>query len=142
MAQTGIRPARASDAEAVFSHLGRFATSYAPVRTAFDGSYPRILESEDTDLLVAEQEGRVVGYALTSDALTLFANGVVTELLELYVEESERGRGFGRALVQEAIARARDRGAVEVTVPTRRAGPFYLKLGFQATAELFKLPLS
>ena len=141
MVQTVLRPARTSDAEAVFNHLGRFAVSYRPVRAAFDESYPRILESDGTDLLVAEQDGRVVGYALASDALTFFANGVVAELLELYVEESERGQGFGRALVQETVARARDRGAVEVTVPIRRAGPFYLNLGFQATAELFKLPL-
>ena len=73
--------------------------------------------------------------------MTLFANGVVTELMELYVEEEHRGRGIGRELVQQAVARARDRGAVEVTVPTRRACSFYLALGFEFTAEFFKFNL-
>ena len=88
---------------------------------------------------MAEQNAIVAGYVLASDSLTLFANGIVTELLELYVMGSERRRGVGRALVQSAVDRARLRGALEVTVPTRRAGPFYLNLGFVQTAEFFKL---
>jgi ribosomal protein S18 acetylase RimI-like enzyme len=138
-----VRHALASDAdaEAVFRLLGRFATSYKPARPAFDSNYPRLLEKDGVDLLVAGLHGRVVGYILASDSLTLFANGVVTELVELYVEEEERGRGIGRELVRQAVARARDRGAVEVTVPTRRARSFYLALGFELTAELFKLNL-
>jgi ribosomal protein S18 acetylase RimI-like enzyme len=125
----------------VFRLLCKFATSYRPVRPAFDSNFPRLLVNEGTDLLVAEQRGLVVGHVLASDSLTLFANGVVTELLEIYVEEERRGRGIGRELVQQAVARARDRGAVEVTVPTRRASSFYLALGFELTAEFFKLNL-
>ena len=37
---------------------------------------------------------------------------------------------------------ARQRGAVEVTVPTRRARDFYLAMGFESTAEYFKLNLA
>lgn len=109
------------------------------MRSAFDKNYVRIVEDEGTDLLVAEQNGQVVGYILSADSLTLFANGVVTELLEIYVVEEKRGRGVGRGLVNQAVARAGHRGAVEVTVPTRRAGSFYLNLGFELTAEFFKL---
>ena len=130
-----------SDADAVFRLLGNFATSYTPVRSAFDTNYRRLLENDGADLLVAEKGGQVVGYILACDSLTLFANGTVTELLELYVEEQERGRGVGRDLVKRAVARAKDRGAVEVTVPTRRARSFYLDLGFELTAEFFKLNL-
>ena len=141
MDQMVVRHALLSDAEAVFRLLSKFATSYTPARPAFDSSYSRLLENDGADLLVAGLHGRVVGYILASDSLTLFANGVVTELLELYVEEEERGRGIGRELVRRAVARARERGAVEVTVPTRRARSFYLALGFELTAELFKLNL-
>ena len=139
--QVAVREASLPDADAVFPLLSKFATSYAPVRSAFDANYPRLLEHGGTDLLVAEKDGRVVGYILAADSLTLFANGIVTELLELYVEEQERHRAIGRKLVDQAVSRARDRGAVEVTVPTRRAGPFYLELGFELTAEFFKLKL-
>ena len=141
MDQVVVRSAKLSDADAVFRLLGAFATSHVPVRSAFDANYPRLLEAEGTDLLVAERDNQVVGYIVSIDSLTLFANGVVTQLLELYVQEEERGRGIGRHLVNQAVAGARNRGAVEVTVPSRRAGAFYLNLGFELTAEFFKLVL-
>ncbi len=141
MDQAVIRSARLSDGDSVFRLLGKFATNYKPARSAFDANYPKLLKTEGSGLLVAEQGGKVVGYILAADSLTLFANGVVTELLELYVEEWERGRGIGRELVNQSVARAKDRGAVEVRVPTRRARSFYLGLGFQLTAEFFKLNL-
>ncbi len=116
MYQMAVRPALLSDADAVFRLLCGFAMSYEPVRPAFDSNFPRLPGNAGSDLLVAEQGGLVVGYILASDSLTLFANGVVTELMELYVEEEHRGRGIGRELVQQAVAGVRDRGAVEVTV--------------------------
>jgi len=141
LANLTVRLASEADSDSLFGLLKKFATSYQPQPAAFDVNYPRVLQKEESDLLVAEQEGRVVGYLLASDALILFANGVVTELLELYVDEDERRRGIGRRLVQQAVARAKERGAVEVTVPTRRAADFYLALGFESTAEFFKLRL-
>ena len=45
---------------------------------------------------------------------------------------------FGRRLVQEVLAGAERNGAVEVTVPTRRARDFYLRLGFEETAVYLK----
>ena len=57
-----VRPALLSDADAVFSLLRKFATSYEPVRTDFDASYPKLLEEwEGADLLVAECDGLTVG---------------------------------------------------------------------------------
>lgn len=136
----GVRPAVLSDADAIFTLLRKFVTSYEPLRPEFDRNYPRLLgDGQGADLLVAERDGLTVGYVLASDSLTLFANGVVTELIELYVDEGYRRRGIGRELVLEAITRARDQGAVEITVPTRRARSFYLGLGFESTAEFFKL---
>ena len=73
---------------------------------SFDLNYPLLLESKSSDLLVAEQNAIVAGYVLASDSLTLFANGIVAELLELYVMGSERRRGVGRILVQSAVDRA------------------------------------
>jgi len=130
----GVRPALLSDADVVFTLLRKFVTSHEPMRPEFDRNYSRILgDGQGEDLLVAERDGLTVGYVLASDSLTLFANGVVTELVELYVDEAYRRRGIGRELVQRAVARARDRGAVEATVPTRRARSFYLSLGFEPT---------
>ena len=98
-AKLEIRPALLSDADAVFSLLRKFATSYEPMRPAFDASYPRLLEDgEGAGLLVADLDGITVGYILAADSLTLFANGVVTELIELYVDEVYHRNGIGRNL--------------------------------------------
>ena len=134
-----VRPATYEDAESVFEMLGDFATSYVPERSAFDRWYPTIVARQEGELLVAEDDGGVVGYILAADMATLFANGPVTELLELYVKPSSRGEGIGKSLVGRAVRGAGQRGAVEVTVPTRRARDFYVALGFESTAEYFKV---
>ncbi len=134
-----VRPATREDAECVFEMLGDFAASYVPERAAFDRSYATIVARQDAELFVADDDRGVVGYVLAADMPTLFANGPVTELLELYVKPSSRGEGIGRALVAEAVQGATQRGAMEVTAPTRRARDFYLALGFESTAEYFRV---
>ena len=136
-----IRPARLADADSLFGLLVAFATSYQPDRTLFDRHLPQLIESREADLLVADHEPRLVGYALAFDLLTLFANGLVSDLQELMVAEASRGQGIGRRLVEAIADRARARGAVELTVPTRRAADFYVHLGFTETARYFKRPL-
>ncbi len=137
-----IRPATAADAKAVFGLLLQLATSYRPSRAAFDDTYPMLTASLAAHLLVAEDDDGIQGYVYACDVPTLFANGVITEILELYVVESQRGQGIGRGLVEAVVEQAREGNSVEVTVPTRRAAAFYEGIGFERTAELFKLRLS
>jgi N-acetylglutamate synthase-like GNAT family acetyltransferase len=65
----------------------------------------------------------------------------VAELQELMVAPEWRRRGIGRRLVAAVVERARAAGAVEVTVPTRRAVAYYLALGFEETATYLKRKL-
>lgn len=139
---THVRAATREDAEAVFEMLGDFATNYIPERRAFDRWYPTIMARQAGEFLLADGDRGVVGYILAADIPTLFANGLVTELLELYVKPESRREGIGRRLVERAVRGAGQRGAVEVTVPTRRARDFYLAMGFESTAEYFRLGLA
>jgi predicted N-acetyltransferase YhbS len=134
-----IRPARLSDADRLFPLVEQFATSYRPERTAFDSNFPLLVAAEHVDCLVAELDGQIVGYAVAFRLVTLYANGIVVELQELMVAPEHRSMGVGRRLVEAVCARARSAGAMEVTVPTRRAGAYYLRLGFEETATYFKL---
>ena len=136
-----IDPATTEDATAIWGFLQRFATSYAPSREAFGRNYPRLLEGEDSDILVARRSGIAVGYLLAHRSLTLFAGGPILEIIELYVDEAHRGEGIGRALVQAVLDRAWAAGCVEAVVPTRRAEEFYEALGFQPSATDLKLRL-
>ena len=137
-----IRQATAADAQAVFGLLLQFATSYQPSRARFDHTYPLLIVSPSAHLLVAEDDNGIQGYVYASDTPTLFANGPITEILELYVVESRRRQGIGKSLVNAVVAQARQSNSVEVTVPTRRAGLFYQTIGFEPTAELLKLRLT
>jgi GNAT superfamily N-acetyltransferase len=117
--------------------LGRFVTSYAPDRGAFERSFAAMLDDERVLLLVAEDGDALAGYVLAVELPTLFANGPVVQIEELFVEEASRGAGFGRALLDAVIAWARGRNATEVCVPTRRSGEYYERLGFEHTAEYY-----
>jgi GNAT superfamily N-acetyltransferase len=137
-----IRPARPEDADALFDLLTQFATSYRPDRAAFDAHLPLLIASDTALLRVAAREGQVLGYLLGFQFLTLYANGPLLEVQELMVDPAYRGQGVGRRLLAAAIETAWERGCVEVTVPTRRAGPYYERLGFIETAAYYKLKRS
>jgi GNAT superfamily N-acetyltransferase len=69
--------------------------------------------------------GMVVGFA------TVFVEGDMFEIEDLFVQPAWMGRGAGRALVLDLVTRAADRGArrVEVTANDHALG-FYSGLGF------------
>lgn len=133
-----IDSAQAEDAEAAWSFLQRFATSYEPSREAFDRNFPHLVEDENVDLLMARSGGEPVGYLLAHRLPTLFAGGPILSIAELFVDEGRRRRGIGSALVLAALNRAWAIGCVEAMVPTRRARGFYEALGFEASAGLLK----
>jgi N-acetylglutamate synthase-like GNAT family acetyltransferase len=137
-----IRRADRADGDALFPLLQEFAMSYRPDRAAFDAHLPRLVDAEHAELLVACADEQVIGYLLAFHLLTLYANGVVTEVQELMVDPGWRGRGVGSDLVKTVIQSARARGSVEVTVPTRRAEAFYESLGFEQTASYLKLEVT
>lgn len=138
MSDLNIRPAHAEDAQAVYGLLTQFVTSYQPEREALDRHFPKLIASKKLVFLVASIGDQVVGYALGSIALTLYANGPVLELQELMVASEHRKRGIGRRLVVAALEQALSAGCAEATVPTRRARDFYVRLGFEETAVYLK----
>ena len=99
-------------------------------------AHPEVLELSDegvTDgrMRVAEADGRVIGFA------TWLGTGDVTEIEDLFVDPDWMRRGVGRALVQDLIGLARQRGVrrVEVTGnPHARA--FYESVGFTHDHEV------
>ena len=79
--------------------------------------YVALLESGRGHLLIAEEDGRAIGYAMVSmgrGQATLATGERVAELETLSVAEGERGRGVGRALMDAAYAVIDELGATEV----------------------------
>lgn len=133
-----IRRATGADAERVWTLLGELGAAFEPSRTAFDTNYPTLIDSADELLLVAEDGGEVVGYALTVFSTLLYTNGLSGQLQELVVDEKSRRSGAGRALVEAVEAECVARGAAQLVVATRRAAGFYDRLGYYISADYLK----
>lgn len=103
-------------------------------REAFD----RYLADPDRTVLVADG---LLGYAIVvhgepsdPDARLAITTRPTAELSKLYVHPQRHGGGIARALVDAAIADARERGALSlwlgVNIHNARANRFYDKNGF------------
>jgi lactoylglutathione lyase len=86
---------------------------------------------EKGDMLVAIAEGRVVGHL----QLVETAAADASEIKNIAVEMTQRGRGIGRTLIQAAIDLARAQGRSMLTVATAAADlgnlRFYQLVGFR-----------
>lgn len=137
-----VRPARLDDADEVWPLARDFATSFAPERAAFDTTWPRLIDVPGTLLLVAESsDGKVVGYLLGNTHLTFLANGRVAWVEERMVDETQRGTGIGRMLMEYAEQWARSEPAAYLALASRRAGAFYESLNYENSAVFFKKTL-
>jgi GNAT superfamily N-acetyltransferase len=70
--------------------------------------------SEDGLLLGARSEGRLVGYACLYWHFSSTRAKETVLMNDLYVEESARGQGVGRALIEATAEVARERGAASI----------------------------
>lgn len=95
---------------------------------------------EPADTLVAELGGLVVGYALLGNPTPLPASTHVQMLRGLAVDPAYQSRGVGRALVEAAIAQARARGAVKLSLrvlgSNQGARRLYAACGFETEGVL------
>jgi ribosomal protein S18 acetylase RimI-like enzyme len=145
-----IRPATPSDQES----LGRFGAALMRQHHASDprrfiaadhaeDGYGRFLVSQIANpasrVLVAEESGRVVGYIYADVETTnwMELRGPCGVIQDVYVDESTRQRGAGRALMQAAIAWIRSQGRGQVVLMTKsrnqHAQNLFSTLGFRPT---------
>jgi ribosomal-protein-alanine N-acetyltransferase len=97
-------------------------------------TFESLLARHDSDLLGAlDAEGHLIGYAVVWTIVDQ------AELGNVAVAPQGRSRGAGRALVREALARARARGARECFLEVREsnevAKTLYDTLGFTAVGR-------
>jgi GNAT superfamily N-acetyltransferase len=117
-----------------------------PLGPAYYQAFEAIDRSAHEHLMVAEQDGMVIGVLQLSILQYLTYQGGKRALIEgVRVHESARGKGLGRQMFEWAIARARDLGCHVVQLTTDKQRPdalrFYESLGFVASHEGMKLHL-
>jgi GNAT superfamily N-acetyltransferase len=133
-----VRPARDGDADAVAELAAGLAWSFEFSPDSFRRNYPALLASGDACLLLATDGPDALGYLLGFTHLTFFANGPVGWVEEIFVRDTERGGGVGRALMDAFESWAAGRDCAMVALATRRAAPFYRALGYEESAVYFR----
>jgi GNAT superfamily N-acetyltransferase len=117
-----------------------------PLAPEYEAAFAAIRDDPNNELLVAECGTALAGVLqLTYLPSLTYRGGWRAQVEGVRVAEGMRGQGVGRALLEEAIARARGRGCrlVQLTTDNRRpeALRFYEQLGFRATHAGMKLQL-
>jgi ribosomal protein S18 acetylase RimI-like enzyme len=145
-----VRPATPSDLEA----LGRYGAALMRQHHAADArrfisvenpemGYGRFLVSQITKpeslVIVAEDEGRVIGYVYADVEGTSWMDlrGPAGVIHDIYVDDAERHRGAGRALMRVAIDWIWARGRTQIVLLTKtkneHAQHLFAAVGFRPT---------
>ncbi len=130
-----VRRARFEDAEVVGHLLHEFNEEFGehtPGVARLGERMRELLEEGQTEVLLGGDGPD--GLAVMRFRRSLWTSGLECYLAELYVASAQRGQGLGRALMREAIAMARDRGADYMDLCTGEqdvaARALYESLGF------------
>ena len=130
-----VRRAELADADAVGRLLHDFNTEYDDITPGPDALAERVREliaSGETIVLLAG--GGPEGLAVLRFRPALWTSGLECYLAELYVVPDRRGQGLGRALMETALAVAREQGADSMDLGTGdddvAARALYESLGF------------
>jgi ribosomal protein S18 acetylase RimI-like enzyme len=118
----------------------------AELDEAYWTAFGQIESDPRNRLIVAESDGKVAGTLQLTLLPGLSRHGMLRAQIEaVRVAAWTRGQGFGRQMIEWAVAEARRNGCglVQLTSDKRRADAirFYESLDFEATHEGLKLPL-
>jgi len=147
-----IRPARVADRDAILSLTDRFAEFALPAwrtQDEINAGTRRHVEralaapSDSSEVLVALDDGRVVGFAWMLVVQDFYRGVDVAKLSEIAVLED--GKGIGSALMSEAEAWARTRHlsilVLNVMSGNARARRLYEHRGFAPEYTMMAKPL-
>ena len=114
-----------------------------PSDNAFLAGVERLLDDRDTDFLLGapDDDSPPAGVCQLRYRWGLWRAGIDCLLEDLFVAETARGSGLGRALVEGAKARARERGARRMELDCNEANgaarALYTSAGFVAASSAF-----
>ncbi|GAA5114267.1 GNAT family N-acetyltransferase [Alloalcanivorax gelatiniphagus] len=135
--RAAVRRATADDAGVLARLLWDFNTEFETETDdvgVLEVRFARLLGLPEIVAVLAEDDGRAVGFALMSLRPAIWFDGPVSQLEELYVVPGLRSHGIGTEILDLCRSLARDLGSPEmhigvdeVDVDTRR---FYERHGF------------
>lgn len=133
-----IRTAGKQDLDSIFPLSKRMGTSFSVEYESFRNSFMATLGSEDARIVVAETDDKIVGYLLGFDHFAFYANGRVSWIEEIFVDENYRTQGIGRKLMHFFEGWCIERKSRLIGLATRRAAEFYKALDYNESATFFR----
>ncbi len=117
-------------------HLGATHPSAAQLAETLPG----LLQDPTSLFALAEYDsGHAVAYSYARLYTNLWASGIEAHLEDLFVLETERGRGLGRSLLEFTTQTLRGRGALAIGLHTNEnnagAQALYRRSGFEPQTE-------
>ena len=126
-----VRNAAPVDQTRIVELLSLFGEGIQPSLKHSPDVYAEFLNRAKGEILVAVEDGAVVGVITFSYAIAMRYAGEYAQVEELMVDGSQRGKGTGALLVRAAIDAARARGCKEIGLYAKEhTRAFYEKLGF------------
>lgn len=157
-----IRKATDQDEDQVYRLAKALATSFELDRQAFSKYFQEALSSDLYDIWVAQEPGQtavdseksgqtaedskptpempghLIGYVLGIHHVAFYANGPVSWVEEIFVEEKQRRKGVGKKLMEAFEKNSLQNNSRLVGLATRRASDFYMALGYENSAVFFR----
>ena len=135
-----VRLAKSEDLIRCSELLDVLAKATSDPHEIFDSkTFEYLISNERASLVVAEEDGTVLGMASISFNLALRYNGEYCQLEELVVDKEARGKNVGGLLIEETINLAKKRGCKEyglyILESTKHNQGFYEKYGFVKVGE-------
>lgn len=142
-----IRYANVKDEQSVISLIGQFpeAESEQWNIEASAKAFKKIVHNPELGtILVAEEDGEVLGVLTLSYPTAIRCGGLYTCIEEFIVHEKGRGKGIGGSLLKAALKVAASKGCFELQVnnPSPLGYPLYLKHGLKDTGKHLKILLT
>jgi GNAT superfamily N-acetyltransferase len=110
-----------------------------PYKMFNSDTFSKLICNERGSLVIAEENGIILGMASISFNLALRYNGEYCQLEELVVDKDARGKNVGGLLIEETLRLAKNRGCKEfglyILESTKHNQPFYEKYGFVKIGE-------
>lgn len=104
------------------------------------------LTSENHYLVVAEQQGTIVGFGSLSMNLNLWVEGIMGRIDEIVIDQHERQQGYGTLLLHQLVAVGTQLGCKRIEVNSahhrKHAHAFYQSNEFENRAILFSKQVS
>jgi hypothetical protein len=133
-----VRQIRSDDQISLRSLTSQFPTPTPCPKDVFGCLFDAKLVDPTACVLVAENDGKLLGYVSGSSRTAFYVGGMTAWVDEIFVLPERRGQGVGRMLMDAFEAWAVRHDCRSAALATRGAAPFYEHLGYAPTASYFK----